>query len=290
MTNLQTILEKDKERFLQLASAAANREEAIRICEDELGRALYSFNEEEQSDAVRQEASRLIVAAKPVLGLIDSDGETKIYQRSEYGKKAPKAKIPKMFWAALLAGIAALFASTVLMYAANHTNVQNIYPIIILSVFSSLALFAAGAKMNAVPAGSKDDITAETKIDGGRIYRTLLMTAVTIDQILDEVRNSEERAKKTEIRETKGGFDDKTLTFFSQMLEETYADRENAASQTLLTNLKFFLHERGIEAADYTDEHKNWFDRIPGRKDETLRPALVIDEQLVKKGLASGGR
>ena len=65
---------------------------------------------------------------------------------------------------------------------------------------------------------------------------------------------------------------------------------EKLIKTIIVIDVKFFLHARGIEAVDYTDEHRNWFDRMPGKKNETLRPALVMDDVLLKKGLASGGR
>lgn len=289
MTSLQTILENDKERFLQNASGANSRQEVIKVCEDELGRVLYKYNEEEGSDRVKEEAARLIKAVKPALGLTDTEGETKIYRRSQIGRAAG-AKRSKLFPVLLGAGIVCLFAAAVLLYAANQAYPKNIYPILCLVGAGGAALFFAGRKMNASASGAEDDISAETMSDVTRIYRTLLMVMVTADQILDEVRSAESIEQRKERQETRGGFDDKTVAMFSRILEEAYGDRENNVTGTILADLKFFLHSKGIEAVDYTAEHKNWFDRMPGTKEETLRPALVMDDILLKKGLASGGR
>ena len=289
MTSLQTILENDKERFLQNASAANNRQEVIRVCEDELGRILYTYNEAEPSDLVKEEASRLIKAVKPSLNLADTEGETKVYRKSAVGRSI-SARRPKSFPFLLGGGLTAVFAAMVLLYANNHTNPQNIYPIICLTAAGGVLLLLAGRMMKKTAAETDDDISTETMPDLNRIYRSLLMTVVTLDQILEDVRGTEERAVRKERHDTQAGLDDKTIGLFSRILEEAYADQENTASSTILSDVKFFLHARGIEAVDYTDEHRNWFDRMPGKKNETLRPALVMDDVLLKKGLASGGR
>ena len=289
MTNLQTILEKDKERFLQNASAANNRQEVIKVCEDELGRILYTYNEAEENDKVKEEAARLIRAIKPAMNLTDTEGETKIYRRSEIGRMAGK-KRSKLFPVFLIAGIVCVFAAGVLLYANNHTYLQNIYPILCLIGVGAVLLLLAGMKSKPVTEEGKDDISAETMPDINRIYRAMLMAMVTADQILEEVRGTSDREQKTERHRTHSGLDDKTLSLFSHLLEEAYADNENTVTSTILADMKFFLHERGIEAVDYTEDHRNWFDRMPGKKSETLRPALVMDDILLKKGLASGGR
>ena len=48
------------------------------------------------------------------------------------------------------------------------------------------------------------------------------------------------------------------------------------------------LHQKGIEAVEYSEENRSWFDVIPGEKRETIRPALVKDGRLLKKGIVSG--
>jgi hypothetical protein len=77
------------------------------------------------------------------------------------------------------------------------------------------------------------------------------------------------------------------LSLYSDLLEASLAkDGEYALDQ--ISKVPFYLHQKGIEAMNYSDEYRSYFDVIPGEKQETIRPALVKDGHLLKKGIVSG--
>lgn len=89
------------------------------------------------------------------------------------------------------------------------------------------------------------------------------------------------------------------LELFAGLLEaETSGDSGYALDQ--IGNVRFYLHRQGIETVDYTQEHDSWFERMPAapgaggvglfadRSVKTVRPALVRNGELVKKGIAAG--
>ena len=49
------------------------------------------------------------------------------------------------------------------------------------------------------------------------------------------------------------------------------------------------LHRQQIEVVDYSEENARYFDLMPGASAGTIRPALIADGSLLKKGLASKG-
>ena len=64
--------------------------------------------------------------------------------------------------------------------------------------------------------------------------------------------------------------------------------KDGAYALDQISKVPFYLHQKGIEAMEYSEEYRTWFDVIPGEKKETIRPALVKDGRLLKKGIVSG--
>ena len=56
MANMQSLLEKDKERFLHNAAAAKSSAETVRFVEEEFGRLLTLYNEEEENESLKKTA------------------------------------------------------------------------------------------------------------------------------------------------------------------------------------------------------------------------------------------
>ena len=73
---------------------------------------------------------------------------------------------------------------------------------------------------------------------------------------------------------------------FSELLEAGYSgDGEFALER--LGSVKFFLHKNGIDAVEWSPENDELFDRLPAAESGTIRPALVSEGKLLKKGLAA---
>ena len=51
--------------------------------------------------------------------------------------------------------------------------------------------------------------------------------------------------------------------------------------------MKYYLHRHDIEAVDYSEKTESYFDVMPSSRPGTLRPALVRNGKLLKKGLAA---
>ena len=57
-----------------------------------------------------------------------------------------------------------------------------------------------------------------------------------------------------------------------------------------IEEIKYYLHRQQIEVVDYSEATAQYFDLMPGNRAGTIRPALVADGQILKKGLASTGK
>ena len=67
--NTREFLEQDKERLKTRLGAAADAEEAAVICEDELNRILFRYNEQVPSDTMRKAASATLTTIRSALRL-----------------------------------------------------------------------------------------------------------------------------------------------------------------------------------------------------------------------------
>ena len=57
-----------------------------------------------------------------------------------------------------------------------------------------------------------------------------------------------------------------------------------------IDDIKYYLHKQQIEVVDYSKDTAQYFDLMPGTQSGTIRPALVADGVLLKKGLAQTGK
>ena len=57
-----------------------------------------------------------------------------------------------------------------------------------------------------------------------------------------------------------------------------------------IEEIKYYLHRQQIEVVDYSEATAQYFDLMPGTQGGTIRPALVADGVLLKKGLAQTGK
>ena len=50
--------------------------------------------------------------------------------------------------------------------------------------------------------------------------------------------------------------------------------------------VRYYLHRKQVETVEFGGGKREWFELLPGKQDVTLRPALVRDGVLIRKGLA----
>ena len=96
--------------------------------------------------------------------------------------------------------------------------------------------------------------------------------------------------RKKEMHESDGGLSTKDIDLFAQILEDAYGDTDNPSSQEIVSHIRFYLHQKMITLVDYSEKNRSWFDMMPSKESATIRPAIVLEGKLLKKGLAAGGR
>ena len=279
------LLEQDKGRLLQRLESAGQPQEAIRIMEDEVSRILYKYNQDCPDERVSEEALYSLQTVQAALPLADSAGRVSAYQRTS----AASRKQPGKAFTLPLAAAAVMSAASVLMMVfAGKGALLTCLPVSLLLAAGGLGLaFYAGRKNGNAPARpSQDDQYYEVSLDHNKLYHSLLAVLTVVDRNLGEVENAAKlnMADSAEIRREA---DTPQLNLLADLLEQAYTQKEEEWAEEIISEIRFYLHRKGIDTLDYSPDRSKWFDMMPAQSDGTLRPALVEDGVLLKKGLAA---
>ena len=283
-------LEQDKEKFLAEMERAGTPDKAGKVLEGELEKLLYRYNERCESEAGREAAAYMIETARMSLPLVDTVGETLVWEMDEPPAEK-EGKNPK----ALILPAAGLIcaAASLVMAAWQPDGGVKFYgtPVTFILAAAAVILGFVGGRFfggDGKPV-KKGKTKTELKVDAGKIYRTLHTMVLSADRSLEEILSAERHKEKPGAVTESAGISQKELDLFANLLEA----RESGDGQFALdriADVKYYLHRNGIETVDYREDTRQLFDIMPGSETGTIRPALVADGKLVKKGLASGGR
>ena len=97
------LLEKDKDYLLTELTRASVPERVAAVLETELDKLLLKYNEQASSDRERDAAAYMVKAVRHSLPLVDSVGETKVWEMQEGAQK--KRMVNPVALILLLAGI-----------------------------------------------------------------------------------------------------------------------------------------------------------------------------------------
>lgn len=308
MATLQEYLEQDKEKLLADLQQAKSPEKTQEVLGRELDRMLIRYNEDCAVPEVRDAAAYMLQTARNAVPLVDTLGETKIWEETgtslaesaSSGSGSGNEKKRSVFagptvifgMGGIICGIIALVMSS---SAAADKIVFPSQPMAWILFFAGavcVALagrFSVGKQEGKVqPRGRQQ---AEVMVDPQKAYRALRTVAITADRNLSEVQSSVAwQKRKTE--ETAGGkageadIDTAQLDLYAGLLE-AYASGDGQFALDKLADVKYYLHRHDIEAVDYSEKTESYFDVMPSSRPGTLRPALVRNGKLLKKGLAA---
>ena len=286
-------LDKDKDKLLASFAQAQTAERAIPIVEAEYDRLLYEYNENARSDHERRYVAGMLQTARMATPLLDCIGETKIWEQGGklLNEEKKKVRLPAIIL--MIAG-PVLIAGVMIVISGIDAILNRITdkPVLIGALIGGMAcLFLGGfffiRKKKA--SYSEKELKAENRIDPHRIYQAMHAILMIVDRNISETLAAEE-AEKQRMEEDEGLLQENgELALYSDLLEAARSkDGEYALDQ--LSKIAFFLHQKGIDVVEYSDDKRSFFDTIPGERSETIRPALVKDGHLLKKGVVSGGQ
>ncbi len=285
-------LEQDKDHLITELAKAQVPEKATIVLENEMDKLLLRYNDQCDNERERDTAAYMMQAVRLAMPMVDSVGETKVWERDMGGagaKKTIPAIILFIIGAVLL--VLTLIPNPAIEEVSNLTGMTTTdstrYGFAGVGII--LAALAGYIFGKPVKAGDKEQ-QVEVRIDSNKTYRNLRTAILSVDQSLEEIQAAERWAK----REKAGYIEDKPATsaeieLFSDLLAASYS-KDSEYAMEKINDVKYFLHRQQIEVVDYSDGTKQYFDLMPGNQMATIRPALVADGKLLKKGLASAGK
>jgi len=290
------ILEKDKDKLLTELSAAGTAEKAVHVLENEIDKLLLKHNEYCETDRERESAAFMMQAVRLSLPLMDSNGKIKVWESGQKTEEDTGGSFKLSFLILLLAGLAlCVFGFGQLIFEAYIGAEETARDQVLLhggaSVVGLIALYFSGYMYSRPKkVTGKKEYQVDIRIDADRVYRSFRTAILSVDQSLEEIC----AAERWKAREKAGSIDGRTVTqseldLFSELLAAAYSgDPEYALEK--IEQIKYFLHRQQIEVVDYTKENEKYFDLMPGSKAATIRPAMIAQGGLLKKGLASTGK
>lgn len=293
MQDLCSYLEKDREKFLSSVTKAHTPDKVQNAIVSELDRLLYQYNEQDCSDRVKAAAAHMIQTARMAAPFINSYGDVKVWERTAEGSKAKMSKCGKFFWLFFILGLGCFVATFILFQMAGLSlPIRDAVTPLLLLILSLVFLFFAGlcfGKRKVILTPEKKEFQTEIHIDGETLYQTLHTMVLVIDKNLEELQSSEEwEARKASSQDASSGMSADQIDLFAGLLEAWYS-KDGDVALDRIADVKYHLHRQGIECVDYAADTASYFDMMPSFREGTLRPALVRDGNVLKKGLASGG-
>lgn len=290
MTTMQALLEKDKERFLHNMAAAKSSAESVATVEEQFSRILSAYNEEEENERVKSTAVYLVEALSSSAGLLNCDGESVIWSKSQYRPGISKPRRSAWFIIFLLLGILCLAAAGGGLIYYTDTMPPSDEMMIGLGVAAAAALFLflSGIFSAKKKEENRQELYAETIPDGEKTYHILLNSVLTMDRILEQVRNEELLENKKALMEEKDSLKKEDIQLLSDLLESAYGEGNSEYAKQIVSEVKFYLRRKNIDVIDYDGDNRAFFDLMPSEVSGTIRPALVIAGSVLRKGLAAG--
>ena len=291
---LQDILESDKEMILENIAADPSPAAVVNVLDRELDRMLYRYAEGCPDENVVSAAGNMIKSIKnslPFMEAVDDVKEWTLAGDAEENKRKPK-----------LAGIILTILGLAAAAASFFLQLSRTSETASVSILNTALPLAAGAvliflgglfilKPRKQVKNKPEDRKLEFRVTPEKTYRVLKGIMLAADKSLEDMKETA-RLEKEKALAASGGSDlnPEEAELFSSLLESLYTRKntENSAeTDEMISGIRYYLYGKNVEIVNYSREQAGSFELLPGKKTGTLRPALLANGRLLKKGLAS---
>ncbi len=284
---LLELLESDREMVLASLNRDRSPAAAQAALEKALDRVSLRYAEQCGDAAARDAAQTILRAIRSALPLVDSVGEVRRWQKTAPTPAARRIRPAALGLAAVGVVLELAVMLGLLITGGRLTGAVAFLEALLPTALGMAALYFAGLKQGR-PDKKKDaanDVRDEFLIDADRVWHHLRGMLLLADSAVESARS---RAAVDQQRQAaaQGPLDKAQAELFAGLLEHCYA-QDDADTREMAAGIRFYLHGLGVAAEDYAPGREAWFEFLPARKAGTIRPALLIDDKLIKKGLAS---
>ena len=290
---MMQFLEADKEQLMSGLAAAGTPEKAQSVLEKEFDRLLLRYNEECMEERIRDTARYLLQAAKMMVPMLSAAGDAKIWSGSALGsgtRNGFKFTVPAI--ACLAAGAVFLIGAVIglSVSAGNGFSVAAFLGGIPAAILGGILLFLAGRLSTDKEGTSAGEQHVELRVEAGKVWSCMRAVVLSIDKSLGETSEFIKYEKTQQPVSAGNGISPEEADLFSNILEAAYSQRQenpgDTSAQEMISMVRYYLYRKQVETAEFGSGKREWFELLPGKQDMTLRPALVKDGTLVRKGLA----
>ena len=319
MEKLVSFFDAQKDNLSRDLSACREAPDIVQsVTEPYLDKILVQYNEQAENDAQRNAAAMMVSTLKMSLSLTGclAESEARGLLSSGTGSargtlgRLSEAKKRYLPFALVLIGALFILAAIISLMTGNTGNAGEAG---VLKILLSLLVSAAGAAMifaggrmssgalqgaaSGSGSGKKAFLQKSYLPDTDKIIRSLRASLTVIDHELENLPaqyfgsaggKTDINAAGQEILGAAADLSGDELELMSSLIEAACSEDGPFALERL-TEVAAFLHSRGYELDSPRDDNSGFFDVMPGKRSRLVRPALVKDGVLVKKGLLISG-
>lgn len=290
--SLAALLEEDREMIVSNLSRDRSLSAAQSALEKAVDRVMYRYTEAAESEALRDSAQHILQAMKNAMPMIGAVGEARTWKKEL--PKQGKQELHLGLWATLtlLLGLVLVVASVVAVLIGGSLGGALAFVKALLPTALGCAVLFLSGTMAAKPkkpkakAEPEENTRTEFLVDVEKAYHVLRGAMLLADGQLDRIREEEALKAQQSAQSASGELSGAALDLFAELLESAYASNDEAARESA-SAIRFYLHNAHIDAVDYAEGREAWFDFLPAERAGTLRPALVSEGRLLKKGMAA---
>ena len=287
--SLSALLEQDREMVMTQLTQERAQESAVTVLEKEADRLMVRAGAlgVEQASTVQG----MLQILKCALPLVSSVSEAETWEKDGGQDAGAKGSVPV---SAIVCGAAGIVCVIAGMLGAGLFALFRVLWSAAGCALLIAAGWLAGRGRRKKPGKTDTQVRQTFLVDPARIWHILQGTLLSADHSLKTAGEHAASAAQEEKEHAAGALKKEDLLFFSDLLENAYAQRRRSESNEALTeqveSIRYYLHERGIETEDYSRQSAAWFEQLPsGTEAVTIRPALLKDGVVIMKGVASGG-
>ena len=290
---LEQLLEEDKEELLAQLKKAGTPERAVPLLEKEVDRLLLKYNETCESQGCREEARRLLGMAQIGCGFTDTVAEIRYWERSLPETGENKTSGRPAVWTAILLTACVLCTGLggFLLFSAEGVSSLSVFPVSVILLSAGFVCALVGGLLLGTkkkPELLREHLT-ENRVDEEKLFRLLKAACLAADESLQEILAREDWEKRSAGTEEldQAGIPETELLLLSDLLEAKRSG-DGAYALEKLSEVDYYLHQKKIEVAEYGPETERMFDRIPAKSFGVIRPALIREGQVLRRGLLKG--
>ena len=299
---LAGMLEMDRELVVGSLRAERTPAKAREILEKETDRLMIRSAAASPDTPGQQAVQGMLRVIRNTLPFLESVSETEVWEKNTgAGKQGLHLSIPAIL--SLTAGLVCEAGALIGQSIAGRI----LRPGAVLTMLAGCALLVLGGcltgrgrkegrdgpVLSGARTGAGDREAMQTfLVDPDQVWHVLQGIALTADRMLEEAEEAGKAGSGSGAEQGQNPLKKQELSFFLELLENVYArrreDPEDASLREQVESIRYYLHTRGIDTEEFSEERSQWFEVLPsGGACATLRPALVQDGRLIRKGLAA---